>query len=370
MKTFLLAVTLTCSSLSIWAQDKITDELKTLSESKQFDEITKKYTSNVSDYTAKSLYYIGAAYFMKEDSEGCIKYLDLSIAKDPKDPKPYYLKAMTFFYMEKFTEAIILFKTAISLQPDDAENYSALGGAYYGLKQLDDATAAYTKATTLDKCPDAAYNMLAQILTEKGQHIKALEAYYVAKSKIPQDAPSYINTLYNIGLLEYLHGDLNKAATSYLTLLQLSPDDIGVYPKLIQIYYRQKDYDKAKPYKDKLYEASKKGKLPDHLKDDFCIDQFKWKDYDVIVYERYENENKGRIYNKQLFYVMDKDGNTVLRVQTEFSPISVELKGPKYLLCATKGNTHLNPAIGVNDDTKYDDLKSWAVKLFEKYMKE
>lgn len=57
-----------------------------------------------------------------------------------------------------------------------------------------------------------------------------------------------------------------------------------------------------------------------------------------------------------------------MRVRTEFSPISVELGGAKYLLCATKGNTRYNPGIGFNDDFLYDDLKVDAVKLSEKTM--
>ncbi len=102
---------------------------------------------------------------------------------------------------------------------------------------------------------------------------------------------------------------------------------------------------------------------------EFCFDQFKWKNYLIQVYERYENENKGNIYNKHIFYVIDNVGEIILRVQTEFSPISIELGGPKYLLCANKGTRHYNPGIGFNDDFEYEVLKSNAIKLFEKYMK-
>ncbi|MEL1245896.1 hypothetical protein AAEO56_16600 [Flavobacterium sp. DGU11] len=212
--------------------------------------------------------------------------------------------------------------------------------------------------------------MIAQIYSEQKESDKALEAFYAAKLKISKKSASYINALFNIGLLESLKGNFDKAEPAFIELIQLDPTDYHSYAKLIQIYYHRKEYDKAKPYRDKLYDAHKKGELKDNMKDMFCFDQFKWNGYLVQVFERYQNgSNNGDIYNKHLFYVIDNKDDIVLRVQTEYSPISVELGGAEYLLCANKGMTHYNPGIGFKGDMKYDDLKANAIKLFEMYMK-
>lgn len=369
MNRIISTIILTIFSLTVFAQDKITDELKTLSDNKEYDKIIKQHASISKDYSAKALYYIGQAYYMKEDDNNCIKFMDLSIAKDSKDPAPYFIKASTLNYMGKYKEAINSFQLAINLKPDDAVFYSGIGDSYYQLENYDLALESYKKATEQKDCPDRPFSMIAQIYSDLKQNDKALEAFYIAKSKISNESDSYINALYNIGLLESLNGNYDKAEPAFIELIQLDPTDYHSYAKLIQIYYHRKEYDKAKPYKEKLYEAHDKGVLKDNLKDMFCFDQFNWNDYLIQVFERYENENKGDIYNKHLFYVVDKSGKIVLRVQTEFSPISIELGGPKYLLCANKGDTHFNPGIGFNDDLKYDDLKSSAIKLFEKYMK-
>lgn len=363
--TFLLII----CSLTIFAQDKITDELKTLSDNKQYDKILDQYASKSMDYSAKSLYYIGLAYYMKEDDNNCIKFMDMSINKDSKDPAPHYIKASTLNYMGKYNEAIKCFQTGINVKSDDAELYSGLGDSYYQLEKFDLALESYKKATEQNECHDRPYSMIAQIYSDLNQKDKALEAFYMAKSKISKKSNSYINALFNIGLLESLEGNYDKAEPAFVELLILDPTDFHSYAKLIQIYYHRKEYDKAKPYKDKLYEAHKKELLKDNLNDMFCFDQFKWNGYLIQVFERYENENKGAIYNKHIFYVIDNSDNIVLRVQTEFSPISVELGGPKYLLCANKGKTHHNPGIGFNDDLKYENLKAEAIKLFERYMR-
>lgn len=369
MKNILSTFILTICSLTTLAQDNTTTELKALSDKKQYDKVIEQYASKSKDLSAKSLYYVGLAYYMKEDDNNCIKFMNLSIEKDEKDPAPFYIKASTLNYMKKYDEAVKCFQSGIALKTDDAVFYSGLGDSYYNLGKLDLALDAYKKATEQKDCPDRPYSFIAQIYSDQKNNDKALEAFYVAKSKISKNSDSYINALFNIGLLESLKSNYDKAEPVFIELLQLAPKDYHSYAKLIQIYYHKKEYDKAKPYKDKLYDAHRQGFLKDNLKDMFCFDQFKWNDYLIQAFERFENENKGDIYNKHIFYVVDNTGEIILRVQTEFSPISIELGGPKYLLCANKGSTHYNPGIGFNDDFKYDDLKVEAIRLFEKYTK-
>lgn len=368
IKNILATFILTTSSLTIFAQDKVTTELKTLSDNKQFDKIIEQYTSNFNDYSAKSLYYIGLAYYIKEDDNNCIKFMNLSINKDPKDPASFYIKASTLNYMQKYDDAIKNFQSAINLKSDDAEFYSGLGDSYYNLEKLDLALEAYKKATEQKDCPDRPYSFVAQIYSDQKNNDKALKAFYIAKSKIDKKSNSYINTLFNIGLLESLKGNYEKAEPAFVELLQLDPTDYHSYAKLIQIYYHKKEYDKAKPYKDKLYDAHKNGLLKDNLKDMFCYDKFKWDNKLIQAYERYEESSKD-IYNKHLFYVVNQDDKIEYRIQTEYSPISVEQVGAKYLLCRTKGDTHSTYNIGFDDNFKYDDLKKSVIDILEEKVK-
>ena len=363
MNRLFFTAILTICSLTTFAQDKITDELKSLSDSEQYDKIIKEYAPKSKDYSAKSLYYIGFAYYMTEDDNNCIKFMDLSIGKDAKDPAPHYIKASTLNYMGKYNDAIKSFQAAIGIKADDAKSYSGLGDSYNQLGKKDLALEAYKKATEQENCPNSAYSMIAQIYYDLKENDKALEAFYVAKSKISKKSDSYINVLFNIGLFESLKGNYEKAEPAFVELLQLDPKDYHSYAKLIQIYYARKDYENAKPYKDKLYEAHRKGELTDNLKDMFCFDQFDWNGKKIMVFERYENENKGEIYEKHIFNIIDSKGNIEYTIQTEFSPISVEFGGTKYILCAWKDNVHINYGLGFNDDFKYDDLKKTVMEV-------
>jgi tetratricopeptide (TPR) repeat protein len=368
MNKIFFSFILTFCSLTVFGQDTLTTTLKNLSDDKKYDKIIEKYAPTPKDYSAKSLYYIGLAYYMKEDDNNCIKFMNLSIDKESKDPKPYYIKASTLNYMKNFDEAVKTFQSAIELNPNECEYYGGLGDAYYNLQKGDLAIEAYKKAIQQKDPSDRPFSMIAQIYSEQKKNDKSLEAFYVAKSRISKKSDSYINALFNIGLFESMNKNYDKAEIAYVELIDLSPADYHSYGKLIQVYYAKKEYEKAKPYKDKLYEAHKKGILKDNLKDMFCFDQFKWNDKLIQAYERFE-ENSKDIYNKHLFYVVNADDKVDFRIQTEYSPISVEQGGSKYLLCMTKGKTHSTFNIGFNDNFKYEDLKKSVIAILEDKVK-
>jgi tetratricopeptide (TPR) repeat protein len=368
MKNILTLTILALFSLPIFAQDNAATELKALYEGKQYDKMIAQYAANTKDQSSKSLYYIGLAYYMKADDNNCLKFMNLALEKDPKASAAYYIKASTLNYMQKYSEAIKIFQTAITLKADDAEFYSGLGDSYYNLEKLDSALVAYKKATGIVTCPGRPYSMIAQIYSDQKNTGKALEAFYIAKQKLNKKDNSYINALFNIGVFEAQNGNYDQAEPAYLELLALSPGDYHSYAKLIQIYYHQKDYAKAKPYRDKLYEAHKNGVLKDNLKDMFCFDQFNWNGKLIQAFERFQ-ETSTDVYNKHLFYIVGQDDNVEYRIQTEYSPISVEHGGTKYLLCRSKGNTHSTYNIGFNDDFKYDDLKKSVIDILEEKVK-
>lgn len=359
-------------NLTVFAQDKFITELRSLTEKKEYKKIIEDYSTKNNDYSAESLYQIGQAFYMLEDDNNCLKFMNLAIAKNPKDSKPYFILGSTQNYMKKYDDAINSFESAIKINPEESKFYSGLGDSYYNLDKIDLALNSYLNATKQKNTNDREFSMVAQIYSDQKNNVKALEAYYVAKSKISKESDSYTNALFNIGLLESLSGNYDKAEPAFVELIEKSPNDFHSYAKLIQVYYHKKEYEKAKPYKEKLYSAYKKGILKDNLKDMFCFDQFKWNNKLVKVFERFEESSKD-IFNKHIFYVENEKEEVEFQIQTEYSPISLELKGPKYILCGydrvTNINTHINYGIGYNDDLKYDDLKNTVIKILDKKKK-
>lgn len=368
MKKILLTLTICLFSLSNYAQEQITTELKKAYGDEKYDLIISEHSTNASEYPAKAIYYIALAYYMKADDSNVLKLLDLSIAKDNTDPDVYFIKGMTLNYTGQFDKAIESFNKAIELDSTNTNYYSGLGDSYISQEKNEKALLAYVTATEKNDPIDRPFTMIPQIYAELNQPDKALDAYYKSIKNISKESDSYINALYNIGLYELLNKDYEKSEIALKELIQLAPNDFHSYAKLIQVYYGKNEYEKAKPLREKLYQAYDQGILKDGLREMFCFDQFNWNDKLIQVFERFAVK-EGELYYKHLFYVVNNNGEIEFRIQTENSPVSIEQGGPKYVLGMDKDGTHSTFRYGFEENFDYDNLKQKVILVLEEKIK-
>ncbi|AXP81590.1 Tetratricopeptide repeat protein [Mariniflexile rhizosphaerae] len=347
-----------------YAQENITSELEKAYGEEKYDLIISEHSDKVSEYPAKAIYYVAVAYYMKANDNKVLELMDLSIQKDKTDPDTYFIKGMTFNYIGQFDKAIESFNKAIELDSTNSNYFSGLGDSYFSQEKYDKALSVYRTATEKNEPIDRPFTMIPQIYAELNQPEKALEAFYKSKATISKESDSYINALYNIGLYEYLNKEYNKSEIAFKELIELVPNDYHSHAKLIQVYYGKKEYEKAKPLKDMLYKAYEQGKLTDNLKSMFCFDQFEWNGKLIFAYERFAVK-EGELYYKHIFYVPNEKGETEFTIQTENSPISVELGGPKYAVGMDRNGTH-STFVFIDENFKYDDLKKIVIKIIDK----
>ena len=330
----ILTLIISFVSIGVFSQDTIESKLKTLYDKEDYRTIAKEFSLEDAEHSANSLYYIGTAYMMMEDDVNCIKFMDLSIAKDSLNPAPFYTKATSLLYLNRLEEAIPVYQKAIILESDSTklvQSYRGLGYAYVKLDQTDNALAAY----------------------------------YKSKEYASIEDDEYITILFNIGLFEQLKENYKESEAAFSELVEIKPNDYHSYAKLIQIYNHNKEYDKIPSLKAILYEAHKNNLLDENLSDMFCIDQFKVNNKRIQAFERYEEGDKSDIYNKLLFYIIGDDGDIEYRIQTEYSPAAVAFGSGKYMLCANKGGSHLNYSIVFDDDTSYETIKENVISILK-----
>jgi tetratricopeptide (TPR) repeat protein len=369
MKKILLSIIICFLCISSYAQEQITTELEKVYGEEKYDLIISEHSEKVSEYPAKAIYYVGLAYYMKADDNNVLKLMDLSIKKDKTDPDAYFIKGMTLNYMEQFEKAIESFNKAIEFDSNNANYFSGLGDSYFNQKKYKKALSTYISATKKQEKIDRPFTMIPQIYAELNQPEKALKAFYTSKENIAKDSDSYITALYNIGQYELLNKNYDKAEVALKELVEFSPTDYHSYSKLIQVYYGKKEYEKAEPYKQKLYQANKQGVLEGNLRNEFCFDQFVWNDKLVFGFERFA-EKPGKIYYKHVFYVTDEQtGKTEFTIQTENSPISMELGHEKYIVGMDKNGTHSTFNYGIKENFEYDYLKKMVLKVLNEEIK-
>ena len=83
------------------------------------DEAITEYQRALESYidSAEIYYKIGRAHYYKGDLDKAVNYLDMSVAKNPKFAKGYYLLAETYTKKSRFLEAAINAKKAIKCAP-------------------------------------------------------------------------------------------------------------------------------------------------------------------------------------------------------------------------------------------------------------
>ncbi len=364
MKKIIIILFLSFTSIGIYSQDNLIEQLKTEYQLGQFDKIISENFEKASTYPAKAIYYVAMAYYMKENDNNCIKYMDLSIEKDDTNSDSHYIKGMTLNYMGKFEQSILSFNKAIELNPNNSNYYSGLADNYLNQMKLEKALEYYKRATKTKKVIDRPFVMIPQIYAELNQPDNALKHFYIAKDKISKNTNSYITILYNIGISERLKKNYIKAEIVLKELIEIAPTDFNSYSNLIQVYYGKKEYHKAKPYIKKLYEAYDKGILEGTIKEMFCFDQFEWNDKSIRVFERYAVK-EGDLYYKHLFYIVNGKGEIEYRIQTENFPFAAEFDSPKYAVGMDKNGMHYTYGF-IKENFKYDDLKSVVIQILNK----
>lgn len=368
LKSIIKTILFCLFTLSVSSQEQITLELEKAYKEEKFNWIISHHSKDIDNYPSKAIYYVGMAYYMNGNDKKVLELMDLSIKKNNHDPDAYYIKGMSSNYMGNFESAIGFFNKAIELNSENTNYYSGLGDSFYSLKKLDKALEAYLIATEKDEPNDRPFTMIPQIYAQLNKPDKALEAFYKSKESISKESGSYITALYNIGLYEFLNGEYDMSENAFTELIKLAPNDYHSISKLIQVYYGKKEYEKAQQLRDILYEAYSQGLLEGNLKEHFCFDQFKWNDKEIFAFERFE-VNEGKLYYKHIFYITNnKSGETEFTIQTENSPISVEMDGPKYAIGMDRNGVHSTFGF-IEEDFKYDNLKKIVMKILEEQAK-
>ena len=338
--------------------------LKELYRQGKYDEVIKYEPTNGEDLTAKDFYYKGMAYYMKSEDDEAMKYLNRAIEKGPVDCDMFFYKGKLLSFSNKFEESLPYFDKAIALLPREPDFYAGKGESYYALNNRDSAIVYFEKASRLPHCKTRVFLLMGEIYKDLKENENALHAYETALAQLTPNDESYQNCSFNLGLLQELTGKEAAAKETFEKHTAVYPEDFHAVAKLIQVYYSLLEFDKAIPFKEKLYAAHKAGKLPAEMNDMFCFDQFIWNNKRIMVFENFDEQPED-VFVKHHFYVMGDNGKEEYRIDSESSP-AIRMNGPKekYVLCLVKNGSYFTYWQYVfNDDYKYPQLKSAVLDI-------
>ncbi|MDR1706846.1 tetratricopeptide repeat protein [Dysgonomonas sp.] len=305
MKKIIFIIAATLFSIQFISAQNI----KNMFEEEQYQSIIDLYTNNPGILSSEDLMYVAQSYMNMGDIQNGLTYANMATQKESNNARTYFVTGVLYNANGDYNNAIKALEKAIELAPKETNYYTALGDSYYGLEKYEEALLYYKKATSLKPVSEKAFFMIATIYASQNKEDESLNAFHKAKASIVDDKELYVTVLYNIGKMEYDKGSYQKAINAYNDLISYLPDDYYSYEKLIQCYYGLNQISKANLQKVNLYTAHKNGLLEStSISDQFCFDQFKIGDKDIVAYERYEEFTSKPIV-KRIFYVVDSYGN-------------------------------------------------------------
>lgn len=363
MKTIIITILIGLAGLTGYSQESLTDTIKGLFDGKQYDEIISNHSANVENYAAKTVYYIGLAYFRKQDYTRFLNLMDLAIKKDGTDPAPFFQKGAYYTFKGQPNHGIRLIKKANKINPNKSSYLRGLGDSYLMKGKLDKALKYYKSATEKEGASDYSYLKIPEIFALKTDFKNALKSLYTAKENISKNSKVYYaNTLREIAKYEMLNKEYSKAEIALKELINLVPEDFKSISKIIQIYYHQKEYHKADFFKKKLYKNYSQDALNVDRKKWFCFDKFKWNGKRVHAMEYFSViENKPNY--KHIFYVLTDKGMAEISIQTEILSNAVKSGNPKYVLVMEKDDVQTILPYKFEEFFNYDELKKTVIQV-------
>ena len=235
------------------------------------DEAITEYQRALETYidSAEIYFKIGQAQFFKGDLDKAINYLDMSISKNDKLAKAYYLLAETYTKKARFLEASINAKKAVKYAPlrnscahyllsnlyniSSARSFKnwALSKFEYALSLL---TLPFDSIALGNVWRSLSYLKFFPILV-KGFYLvqtkglnEAVDTYIEAIEKAPGFVPLYCL----LGDVYRNIGQFDDAITEYKMAIWLDSLNISAYRHLCQAYEEQGDYDNAVEIYQKL----------------------------------------------------------------------------------------------------------------------
>ena len=180
---------------------------------------------------------INEADRLREDKnfeEAALKY-KAALSLDPNSAYAYNALGVVVHQQGKVDEAIASYQKALQIDPNFAIAHYNLGSALYNQGKLDEAIASYQKALQIDPNFAIAHNNLGLALYNQGKVDEAIASY----QKALQIDPNFAIAHYNLGLALYNQGKVDEAIAEIEIAVRLDPSS-KLFRKNLEIYKNKK----------------------------------------------------------------------------------------------------------------------------------
>lgn len=194
------------------------------------------------------IHLIGMEYLFLEDFSNALQYFKECIKIDPEDKNTLYNIVYCFDMLNESEKAIEFLLQHIEIQPYNEIAWHQLGKEYFNLEKYSDALKSFDYAILIDEHFTGAYIEKAKTLEQLGYYIEAIHNYNLSNQLDDPSAYSFLR----IGFCYEQLNLLEQAIENYKKSSEQDPYLDKPLLGIIDIYFREKEYNKAIFYINQL----------------------------------------------------------------------------------------------------------------------
>ena len=131
----------------------------------------------------------------------------------------HLFRGLSYYYQDKFKEALAQADLALRLNPKYARTYSARGGYYFALDENDKALADYRRSLELDPQNDGAYYNRGNLYLKTEAFGRAIQDF----DRAIKLNPKFASAFYNRGIARFRRGEILWALVDFNRAAELNP---------------------------------------------------------------------------------------------------------------------------------------------------
>ena len=207
---------------------------------KAAEEMTKA-VGNFPDEFALN-FILGLSLAQEDDHKHAEQYLEKATTLNPNDIFALSAYAFTLNRLKKQDEALKALKKALKIDPNDLQVLTIMGSIYDARKDWKKVDETYKRALRIDSSNPLALNNYAYSLASRGEKLnEALEMVNEALEIDPEN-PSYLDTK---GWIYFKKKEYEKAKKYIEMANELDQDNAEIMEHLGDIYFKLDNKDKA-----------------------------------------------------------------------------------------------------------------------------
>jgi Flp pilus assembly protein TadD len=190
-----------------------------------------------------------------------------ALSSDPQNAALHFALGTMLRQQERWDDAFDEIARSAELMPDFPENHSTLAYIFYRIDDGPNAIAEARTALSMDPQNAEAYQFLGLGLYSNGQYGAAVHAYFESLARDASDPDTY----YDLGITLHADGNLPAAINAYQQAIHLSPAFWQAHSNLALILHEEGKLDDAiAEYREAKRLAPEEASVRNNLGNTFC----------------------------------------------------------------------------------------------------